>query len=61
MSGEQWESTWLSACGCVFKQLTGNEKEVAFAHRIYINDVTDRPKGEMIHLSSWFSMEHPVI
>lgn len=25
-----------------------NKKEVAFIHRIYINDMTDRLKGEMI-------------
>lgn len=53
--------TCLSVCGCALEQFTGNRKELAFIHRIYINDVTDRLKGEMIHLSFWFSMEHPVV
>ena len=38
--------TCLSVCGCALEQFTGNKKEVAFIHRIYINDVTDRVKGE---------------
>lgn len=61
ISGMQMEngggSVCLSACGDVLSQLTGKDKKVAFLN-IYINDVTDRPKGAIIHLSFWFFIHH---
>lgn len=37
----------------------GNEKEAAFLNHICINNVTDRPAGELIHLSFWVFIYHP--
>lgn len=46
---------WLVSLWMHRQSAHRRREKVAFLNHIYINDATDRPKGEIMHLSSWCS------